>query len=117
MNGAASEPTIKTPAVKKSRQVGLSGDGSLKEINLIFLWEIKRNVDRVPDDENLYFVLFRRNRRKKPIKTLVRLRVPVDKGSNVYQFRRIACLSFKTGKCFDDTHQPARIRQFEVIQW
>ena len=79
VKGAASEPTIKTPAVKKSRQVGLSGDGSLKEINLIFLWEIKRNVDRVPDDENLYFVLFRRNRRKKPIKTLVRL--PVDKGS------------------------------------
>ena len=115
MNGAASEPTIKTPAVKKSRQVGLSGDGSLKEINLIFLWEIKRNVDRVPDDENPYFVLFRRNRRKKPIKTLVGL--PVDKGSECVSVRRIASLSFKTGKCFDDTHQPARIRQFEVIQW
>ena len=64
MKGAASEPTIKTPAVKKSRQIGLSGDEFSKEINLIIPWENGRyvDIDRVSDDEKLYFVLFRRNR-------------------------------------------------------
>ena len=46
VKGAASEPTIKTQAVKKSRQIGLSGNEFSKETNLIIPWENGRYVDR-----------------------------------------------------------------------
>ena len=58
------------------------------------------------EDENLYFVLFTQTEETGQNFGSC---LPVERGSGGASVSEIACLSYERGKCFEETHNPARV--------